>query len=107
MLFGQIFRFGFVRPLALFLDQNRPRPYKRPKNQLLNPLAFFLGSLTLTLFWVWFIFFIFLAKDNLSNMQEGHMQSLQDSEYCLSLEERNNYLGQVDPARQGRKLTTE
>ena len=26
------------------------------------------------------------------------MQSLQDSEYCLSLEERNNYLGH-DPAR--------
>ena len=62
MLFGQIFRFGFVRPLALFLDQNRPRPYKRPKNQLLNPLAFFLGSLNLTLFWVWFIFLYFWPR---------------------------------------------
>ena len=97
MLFGQIFPFLSV-PLALVLDQNWPRPCKRPKNQLSNPLAFFLGSLSPNPFLGLVYFFIFLAKDNLSNMQEGHMQSLQDSEYCLSLEERNNYLGH-DPAR--------
>ena len=37
-------------------------------------------------------------------MQEGHMQSLQDSEYCLSLEERNNYLG-ARPRTTGTKTT--
>ena len=96
MLFGQIFPFLSV-PLALVLDQNWPRPYKRPKNQLLNPLAFFRFSKYQPFFGFGLFFLIFLAKDNLSNMQEGHMQSLQDSEYCLSLEERNNYLGHEIP----------